>query len=554
MLMSPAEIEALPGKPARKVSAACERLRAERFAKMSVQSNIPIESDAAHPLSAEEVLNQKQIRRMASAPISPVKSNESSAQSSGAQRQLQRASTVSISPTLDTSKPSRPQTSTISDAEVSVDSKESRKSDVSASSSSSVVSHHSANPPKNKLGSRLLKKFLRGRPPTGGSSQVLGKTQNGHTSEPPETKAGEIQPASTMPVPAEQSDSAELNENNVEHRASEPVPLFRMDTYVSSTGSDGQGSAQPVLSPLSSQFYDTYVRSDFAPKTRRYRALIVGITYRDYADYISYLPGAITDVSEVFLLLKERFGFKPEHIRVMSDEKPNKGELSVELPTKTNIMQGMRWLWEGAQSGDSLFFFFAGHGHLLHDVSGDERDSEYDQCLTPIDWKTAGYLEDDSIYEWLITRIPYGARLTCLIDACTSGTVCDLPFLYTSNRGSRGEPQQPMPPRRVMQPGVRVGESVLFAGSADLQKAADIHRPSRTSNESYGLMTRAFVDAILELLREQSMGIPRTFADLVHSVSQRVQYIGRSEGLEMIQEPQFSSSHEMDLHAIPFSL
>ncbi len=536
----------------RKVSAACERLRAEQYAKISVQSNIPIQSSAAHPLSPEEVLNRKQLRRMASAPISPVKSVESAEQSSDVQ-QLQRASTVSISPTQDTSKPSSQQTSTEPDAEVSGDTKESRTSDVSVSPSSASITQQSANSPKSKLRSRL-KKLLGGRPPTGGSSQASRKTQNAQASQPSETKVGEIRRASTLPVSTEKSNSAELNEKKMERRATDPVPLFRADTYVSNPDSSGQSSGQPVLSPLSSQFYDNYVRSDFAPKTRRYRALIVGITYEDYADYITYLPGAITDVSEVFILLVAQFGFSPDQIRVMSDKIPNKGERSVELPTKTNIMEGMRWLWEGAQSGDSLFFFFAGHGHLLHDVSGDERDSEYDQCLTPIDWKTAGYLEDDSIYEWLITRIPYGARLTCLIDACTSGTVCDLPFLYTSNRGSRGEPQQPMPPRRVMQPGVRVGESVLFAGSADLQKAADIRRTSRTSNKAYGLMTRAFVDAMLELLRDQRMGLPRTFADLVHSISQKVHDIGQSEGLAMIQNPQFSSSHEMNLHAIPFSL
>lgn len=377
--------------------------------------------------------------------------------------------------------------------------------------------------------------------------------QNEPIIESTELKVDKVQRVSTMPVSAEKPEPTESN-SKMQRHSSEPIRTSRVDAYTPNADSGGWGSTQPVYSPLSSQFYDQYVRSDFAPKTRRYRALIVGITYRDFAEYISYLPGAKTDVGEVFCLLVGQFGFNPDNIRVMSDEVPKKGERYVEIPTKANIMEGMRWLREGAQSGDSLFFYFAGHGHLLHDFSGDELDSEYDQCLTPIDWKTAGYLEDDSIYEWLITRIPYGARLTCLIDACTSGTVCDLPFLYTFNRGSRREPEPPMPPRRVMAPGQRVGESVLFAGSADLQKAADIRKPSRSSNESYGLMTRAFIDAVMHLLKEQAAGIPRTFANLVHSVSQRVQYIGRMEGLEIIQEPQFSSSHKMDVDSIPFSL
>ncbi len=41
---------------------------------------------------------------------------------------------------------------------------------------------------------------------------------------------------------------------------------------------------------------------------------------------------------------------------------PLQGTLRGQMPTKANIIAGLKWLAEGAQPGDVLFFSYSGHG------------------------------------------------------------------------------------------------------------------------------------------------------------------------------------------------
>lgn len=306
------------------------------------------------------------------------------------------------------------------------------------------------------------------------------------------------------------------------------------------------------LSPANPGYLEHAIRSSFAPMRRRYRALIVGITYREHSEAHT-LPGASTDLRSVYIMLMSQFGYNAKDIRVLTDEP---GFLRVKPhgpPTLAQILDGMRWLWEGAQEGDTLFFFFAGHGNIVRDYNNDEQDSDFDQCLMPIDFHTAGFLIDDMIYEWLIRRVPFGARLTCLIDACTSGTVCDLPFLYTSPRGNRIRPYSNFPPQHK-DPTQRVGESVLFAGSKDLQRALDL---SNTGEDPFGIMTRAFCMSALSVLNDQRMGARApmgTFDALVQQTIARVRHLTSQVGIQETQDPQFSASHLFDINQVPFSI
>jgi hypothetical protein len=54
----------------------------------------------------------------------------------------------------------------------------------------------------------------------------------------------------------------------------------------------------------------------------------------------------------------------------------------------------MRWLVQGAQPNDSLFFHFSGHGGQTEDLDGDEDDG-LDETIYPVDFKQAGMIVDD---------------------------------------------------------------------------------------------------------------------------------------------------------------
>ncbi|KAK2982329.1 hypothetical protein RJ640_009026 [Escallonia rubra] len=103
------------------------------------------------------------------------------------------------------------------------------------------------------------------------------------------------------------------------------------------------------------------------------------------------------------------------------------------IPTKYNMQRAMNWLVQGCQSGDSLVFYYTGHGLRVPDFDGDERDG-YDEALCPVDYMTAGKILDDEINARIVRPLPHGAKLHAIIETCHSGTVLDLQFLCRMNQ------------------------------------------------------------------------------------------------------------------------
>jgi hypothetical protein len=86
-------------------------------------------------------------------------------------------------------------------------------------------------------------------------------------------------------------------------------------------------------------------------------------------------------------------------------------------------------LLKGAVAGDELWFHYSGHGSLIRDTSGDE-ESGKDSCICPIDFARSGFISDDLIRNNLALLVPKGVRLYIILDACHSGTGCDLRYKY----------------------------------------------------------------------------------------------------------------------------
>lgn len=93
----------------------------------------------------------------------------------------------------------------------------------------------------------------------------------------------------------------------------------------------------------------------------------------------------------------------------------------------------LQWLIKDCQFGDSLVFYYSGHGARVRDVDGDEIDG-YDEALCPVDYRTAGKILDDEINATIITPLPHGVKLHAIIDTCFSGTLLDLPYLCRMDR------------------------------------------------------------------------------------------------------------------------
>ena len=147
------------------------------------------------------------------------------------------------------------------------------------------------------------------------------------------------------------------------------------------------------------------------------KALLVGINYTG-TPY--RLFGCINDVVNMGSYLQKVR--KYNSFIIMTDTTTIK-------PTRSNILAGFKALLQGAKSGDELWFHFSGHGSLVNDASRDE-ESGQDSCICPIDVARAGFISDDVIRSNLAALVPKGVRLYMVLDACHSGTGCDLRYKY----------------------------------------------------------------------------------------------------------------------------
>ncbi|TXG53949.1 hypothetical protein EZV62_019205 [Acer yangbiense] len=159
-----------------------------------------------------------------------------------------------------------------------------------------------------------------------------------------------------------------------------------------------------------------------APRPKK-RALLCGVSYRN-SKY--ELQGTINDVNYMRDLLINHFGFSDDNLRILTEEKDDPKV----IPTKNNIEKGLQWLVEGCSDGDSLVFYFAGHGASVDEaLAGDEKDGK-DETICPLDFLKEGKILDNYINSTIVGPLKKGVTLHAIVDACHSGTILDLSNVY----------------------------------------------------------------------------------------------------------------------------
>ena len=128
------------------------------------------------------------------------------------------------------------------------------------------------------------------------------------------------------------------------------------------------------------------------------RALCVGIN--DYPYEGNDLNGCVNDAHAWAELLTQHFRFPSSDVKVILDSEA----------TKKNILNELKSLLAGANTGDTLVFTNSSHGSYIADKSGDEE--RYDEILCPYDIED-NHILDDELRE-LIADLKDGVRLTGL--------------------------------------------------------------------------------------------------------------------------------------------
>lgn len=268
------------------------------------------------------------------------------------------------------------------------------------------------------------------------------------------------------------------------------------------------------------------------------KALLVGVNkYGPGFD----LRGCVNDVQTIWNALVRGYGFSPDNVRVLTDERATKG----------SILMHLRWLVD-AVPGDAMVFSYSGHGAQIRDLDGDEFNDDMDEVLVPFDNNWDDPLTDDDL-ALMFKVIPDDARLTMLADCCHSGTV-SRNFVPPDTRETtqylkekvmippfdlrmRSEGRR-LPTRYLGIRDVSLGESpdpdvfwlsqrhVLFAGCRDAQTSADAYLEGKYQ----GALTAALYKAIVEKP-------DRTWLELHERVKQIVQSGGFSQVPQLCGNP-----------------
>jgi metacaspase-1 len=163
------------------------------------------------------------------------------------------------------------------------------------------------------------------------------------------------------------------------------------------------------------------------PALAELRAVLVGVG--DYLVLDADLKGPSNDVRLMAETLAVR-GIDPAQMTVLTADPSGLPEgVATAPPTRAEILAALDAAAGASARGDTLVFYFSGHGAQAPDMSGDEGGG-YDEILLPADasgWKGAiGAVEnailDDELQAWAQGALSRGVQVVGLIDACHSAT------------------------------------------------------------------------------------------------------------------------------------
>ncbi|XP_021626564.1 metacaspase-1 isoform X3 [Manihot esculenta] len=282
------------------------------------------------------------------------------------------------------------------------------------------------------------------------------------------------------------------------------------------------------------------------PRVPKKRALLIAVTYKG----TKYeLKGTINDVKTMKAWLIDNFEFKQENILILSENEPDK-ELN---PTRNNIQNSMKWLVGDCQAGvgDSLVFYFSGHGLRQPDFEDDEIDG-FDETICPVDYVESGMILDNEINSTIVRPLPKDVTLHAIIDACHSGTVLDLPYVY--NRETKKWDDN-RPPSGVNK-NTSGGLAITISACRDDQMAADTDAFSKEDLKMSGALTHTLTSHV-------EKGHEITYGDLLDAIYKDIEEADQRGCIacrcfrslcheRLLQKPQLSASEEFDVYQKPF--
>ncbi len=157
------------------------------------------------------------------------------------------------------------------------------------------------------------------------------------------------------------------------------------------------------------------------------RALLVGVS--DYLVLDADLKGPSQDVALMAEALTARSVPAGAIVALASEDAGLPAGVYAGVPRRAAILAAMAEVAAAAQPGDTVFFYFSGHGGQAPDLNGDEGGGP-DEILLPADaagWKGAigaveNALVDDELQLWAQGLLARGVQVVGVLDACHAAT------------------------------------------------------------------------------------------------------------------------------------
>ena len=205
----------------------------------------------------------------------------------------------------------------------------------------------------------------------------------------------------------------------------------------------GSGLAAIGLNQLDFLHQGDRMHQALAQDTHRKLALLIGIN--GYPASIPSLSGCVNDVRLQYELLVHRYGFNPQDILIVTDERSAPGlDLAarniIASATRQNIIDAFQdHLIAQAKPGDVVVFHYSGHGAYVNDpypidyanspaylnISGYEGFDGLDGTLVPTDALATG--SDDTVNDimgstlFLLSKAVNTDNFTMVLDSCHAG-------------------------------------------------------------------------------------------------------------------------------------
>lgn len=227
-------------------------------------------------------------------------------------------------------------------------------------------------------------------------------------------------------------------------------------------------------------------------------ALLIGVQSYPKLGVQRQLSGSRNDVRLVHALLVDRFGFRPDEIVTLLDERATGASIRSEMGRLVERLSAISADGPAAQ----VVFYFSGHGSRVPDQEEGHRDCDeedgLDETLVPYDAEREGGdqdIRDDELYAFVEAVCSGGAaRVWTVLDCCHSGTgvrgvttIRRLDRNVAPRESASGEPRK-IKPKRLPD------DAVVLSAC----RASEVEPEYRESDQSYGLLTRFLVQALRE--------------------------------------------------------